>query len=268
MSSPANTNFPLPPEQQAIRAKCFHPSGTFVEFPIEEMEQSIADRFEKIVRLYPERLAVKMGDRALTYDELNRAANRIARAILSSRGLRQEPVIMLFEQGVEAIAATLGVLKAGKFYVPVNPSFPNARIAAIVDDAQSGLLITDNKNIAVARSATKNLLNIDEIDANVSSENLSLPLSPDDLAYIIYTSGTTGKPKGVFQKQRNVLQWTLVHSNAIHICAADRLALMHSHSTSGGTQRMYDALLNGAALFPFDFRADGVKLASWILDQH
>src|SRR5262249_54351190 len=100
MSSPANSNFPLPPEQRAIRAKCFHPSGTFVEFPIAEIEQSISDRFEKIVRLYPERLAVKMGDRALTYVELNRAANRIARAILNSQGLRQEPVMVLFEQGI------------------------------------------------------------------------------------------------------------------------------------------------------------------------
>ena len=234
---------------------------------MEEIEQSIPERFEKIVRRYPDRLAVKMGDRALTYGELNQAANRIARGILDRQGLRQEPVIVLFEQGVEAIAAILGVLKAGKFYVPVNPSFPNARIAAILDDAQPGLLITDNKNIAVARNVTKNLLNIDEINANVSNENLSLPLSPDDLAYIIYTSGSTGKPKGVFQKHRNVLQWTLLHSNTLHICAEDRLSLMHSHSTGGGMLNMYGALLNGAALFPFDFRADGMNLARWVMDE-
>ena len=127
-----------------------------------------------------------------------------------------------------------------------------------MDDAQSDLLITDNKNIAIGRNATKNLFNIDEINANVANQNLGLSLSPDDLAYLIYTSGSTGKPKGVFQKQRNVLQWTLLHSNTLHISVADRLSLMHSHSTSGGTLRMYDALLNGAALFPFDFRADGM----------
>ena len=105
----------LPPEQQAIREKCFHPSGTFVEFKQEEIEQSIPERFEKIVRRYPDRLAMKIGDRALTYAELNQAANRIARGILDRQGLRQEPVVVLFEQGVEAIAAILGVLKAGKF---------------------------------------------------------------------------------------------------------------------------------------------------------
>ena len=257
----------LPPDQQAIRNKCFHPSGSFVEFSEEEIEQSIPERFEKIVQRYPDQLAVKMGDCALTYDELNKAANRIARAIVERRGSQPEPVVVLFEQGVQAIAAILGVLKSGKFYVPVIPSFPSARVAAILDDAEPGLLITDDKNASVARKPTSNLLNIDEISTNLSDDNLSLPVSPDDLAYIIYTSGTTGKPKGVFQNQRNVLQWTLVHSNAIHICAEDQLLLMHSHTTSGGTHRTWDALLNGAALFPFDFRADGVKFARWLLDE-
>jgi non-ribosomal peptide synthetase component F len=75
--SPPFTN--LPPEQEAIWAKCFHPSGTFVEFPVEDVETSIPARFEKIVRMYPERLAVKMGDQAQTYDELNQAAQRISK---------------------------------------------------------------------------------------------------------------------------------------------------------------------------------------------
>src|SRR5207302_4382443 len=110
MSNAQRQSFKLPPEQQAIRDKCFHPSGTFTEFKHEAIEQSIPERFEKIVRRYPARLAVKMGDRALTYDELNQAANRIERGILDSHGPKREPVLVLFEQGVEAIDAILGVL--------------------------------------------------------------------------------------------------------------------------------------------------------------
>src|SRR5687768_14608307 len=72
----------LPPEQQAIRAKCFHPSGTFAEFPMEDVETSIPARFEKIVRMYPDRVAVKFGDQSVTYAELNAHANRIARMLL------------------------------------------------------------------------------------------------------------------------------------------------------------------------------------------
>ena len=72
MSDSVSQNVKLPAQQQAIRDNCFHPSGAVVEFPIEEVEQSIADRFEKIVRMYPERVAIKMKDRSLTYESLNK----------------------------------------------------------------------------------------------------------------------------------------------------------------------------------------------------
>ena len=112
----------LPPEQEAIRDKCFHPSGTFVEFPKEEIEQSIPERFEKIVRLHPGRLAVKMGERALTYDELNKVANQIARAILVRRGQGSEPIALLFEHGIEVVAA-----------IEVHRHGGHARLAGILD---------------------------------------------------------------------------------------------------------------------------------------
>jgi len=70
----------LPPEQEAIRQKCFHPSGSFIEFRKEEIEQSIPSRFEKIARKYPDRIAVKTESHVLTYAELNATANRVARA--------------------------------------------------------------------------------------------------------------------------------------------------------------------------------------------
>ena len=121
----------LPPEQKALRTKCFHPSGLFVEFKKQEIEQSIPGRFEKIVRQYPERLAVKTKDRSLTYGELNQAANRIAHAILAKRGQGSEPIALLLENDASMIAAILGVLKAGKIYVPMDPSLPRARTCGL-----------------------------------------------------------------------------------------------------------------------------------------
>jgi len=117
----------LPPEQEAIRAKCFHPSGRFVEFPKEEIEQSIPERFEKIVRQFPDRVAVKTRNSTQTYDELNKAANRIARAILTECGEDNEPIAVLLEQGAAAIAAILAALKAGKIVVFLDSSYPCAR---------------------------------------------------------------------------------------------------------------------------------------------
>src|SRR5687767_7019601 len=75
------------------------PTNPFVEFARAEIEQSIPARFEQQVRRYPDRLAVKAGAEALTYAELNRAANRLARTILARRGLQREPLALLFEHG-------------------------------------------------------------------------------------------------------------------------------------------------------------------------
>jgi len=83
MSVVPETGTILPPEQEAIRAKCFHPTGAFVEFTKDEIEQSIPSRFEKIVRKYPDRILVKTATHTLTYAELNAMANRISHAILA-----------------------------------------------------------------------------------------------------------------------------------------------------------------------------------------
>ena len=87
----------LPPNQQAIRAKCVHPSGRFVEFPKEDVELSIPARFEKIVARYGDRTAVKSCNQELTYQDLNQAANRLAHAIVAQRGKVQEPIALLME---------------------------------------------------------------------------------------------------------------------------------------------------------------------------
>jgi non-ribosomal peptide synthetase component F len=131
--------YKMQPEQQTIRDRCFHPSGTFVEFPKEDVETSIPARFEKIVRMYPDRIAVKMSSRVLTYYELNQAANRIAHAILATRGRRSESVVISFEHSIDVIATTLGVLKAGKSYVALDPSSPDQRIAHLLDELSGGL---------------------------------------------------------------------------------------------------------------------------------
>src|SRR5882762_10496592 len=99
----------LPPEQQAIRDKCFHPTGTFVEFKQEEIEQSIPDRFERQVARYPQRVAVRTRSHTFTYAELNRAANRVAHAILDQSEVGQQPVALLFENGAPFVMASLGV---------------------------------------------------------------------------------------------------------------------------------------------------------------
>ena len=261
----------LPPEQQAIRAKCVHPTGTFVAFTQAEVEQSLPDRFEQQVAKYPDRIAVQTAHGALTYHELNQAANRVARAILAKVGPGQEPVGLLFENGAQAIAAIFGVLKAGKFYVPLDPSFPHGRLAAILGDAETRLFVTHGQNFRLASGLTSGklqLLDIDTIDTHVSAENLCSPVSPEDLACILYTSGSTGQPKGVMQNHRSLLHWTMIYTNDLHITPNDRLTLLHSLSVPSCIHHLLGSLLNGAALLPFDPRlGGGEQLASWLMHE-
>jgi amino acid adenylation domain-containing protein len=261
----------LPPEQEAIRAKCFHPSGNFVEFKIEEVEQSISQRFEKIVTKYSDRIAVKSSNHTLTYDELNQAANRIAHAILERTGEEDEPVTLLLEHGTDAIAAILAALKAGKIYVPLDPSHLQARSRYIFEDAQASLIVANNKTFSTAMDLARSrcqLINIDQIDSGLLTENVGRFLPPDTPACILYTSGSTGRPKGIVQNHRNLLHSTMNYTNGLHISIDDRLSLFHSCSFSGSVYNLFGALLNGAALLPFDLKEKGVnQLGNWLAQE-
>ena len=102
----------------------FHPSGLFVEFSEEDIEKSIPERFEKIVRAHPDHLAIKTALEELTYAELNSAANRVAHTLMDHARREPKPVALLFDNGTQIIIAMLGVLKAGHFFVLLDPSLP------------------------------------------------------------------------------------------------------------------------------------------------
>jgi amino acid adenylation domain-containing protein len=261
----------LPPEQEVIRTKCFHPSGTFVEFEKREIEQSIPDRFERQVHRYPDSLAVRTRGHELTYDGLNRAGNRVARAILARRRTGEKPVALLFELGAPVIAAIFGVLKSGNFYVPLDPSYPRARTTYMLDDSDAELIVTNTQNLSLAKELAQNgcaVLNFDELDLNLSTENLNLCISPDNLAYMIYTSGSTGQPKGVVQTHRNVLHDIMNYTNAFHICRDDRLLTLTAYSFADTARTTNGALFNGASLYPLNVREEGLThLAEWVIQQ-
>ncbi|MFQ5684549.1 MAG: AMP-binding protein [Candidatus Binatia bacterium] len=257
--------------QPPSRSDRVRPTNPFVKFKKEDIEQSIPDRFEKMVRLYPDRLAVKTRDHQLTYDELNKAANRVAHAILEQRGKGNEPVALLFEHGASAIAAILGVLKAGKIYVPLDPSYPLTRLRYVLEDSQAAFIVTDKRHLSLAGELSKDMLpgtNIDEIGSHLSDKNLGLTILPGAFAYILYTSGSTGQPKGVVENHRNLLHGVLRTTNGLHICAHDRVSLTHSYCASASVRRIFPGLLNGASLHLLDVKREGMhSLANFLIEE-
>jgi amino acid adenylation domain-containing protein len=249
----------------------------FAHFPRSDVEQSIPARFERQARMYPDQIAIEDPETALTYGGLNRLANRIARAVLAVRGAGQEPVALLVGNGVPVVAAMLGVLKAGKFYVALDASQPMARMAAILAEIRPALLIADKPRMEQAETLCPvpglpgvplldvPLLNLDALEPGLSEENPGLVISPATLAFVLYTSGSTGRPKGVMHDHRYVLHLTMVYTNSGRISAADRLALLCPPSFAGAVRDIYCALLNGAALLTFDVQREGLTtLAAWL----
>lgn len=244
--------------------------GEFVEFSIEEIEQSISDRFEQQVDRCADRIAVKTGSVELTYAELDEWANRIASSILARRGESQEPVGLLIEQGARSIAAILGVLKAGKIYVPLDPSYPLARLAHMLEWAGARLVVTDSANAGVAGSLAGDRghpLVVDRLGDAGDGGRPGHRVSPDDVAYIFFTSGSTGEPKGVFDSHRNVLHNIRRYTNALSIGPADRLTLLQSCAFSGSVSSLFGALLNGAAIFPFQVKEEGPSRLAELLSR-
>ena len=229
------------------------------------IEQSIAECFERQVDGAPETLAVSDEQLTLTYDALNRLANRVAHALAAEEAPSR--VVVCIENGSQCVAAILGVLKAGHAYVPIDPAFPESRNAYIVEDSQATVVVTNSRFFAMAENLARGKLRTVNLDALPlwPDSNPSLNISPDALAYIIYTSGSTGKPKGVMQNQRNTLHGWARRTRLQRVTAADRMTLFYSCSVMGSVYCIFGALLNGAALFPYDFRERGVdSLGDWL----
>lgn len=235
-----------------------------------DLDGSLPGRFEEIVRRYPGRLAIKGGDRQYTYAELNQAANRLAWFILEKTGEGQSPVSILLPHGVDYVIAILAILKAGKFCLPLDPSYPIQRVAGMLKDAGCKLLWTDKNNTRLAETIEIPdliVLRLEEGQASQKDGNPGISISPEDFFILTYTSGSTGGPKGVLQTHRNLLHNTLVVSEFLRFTLDDRFALIAPFTFGASMADVFGGLLNGAAVLPFDVRWEGVhKLADW-LDQ-
>ena len=260
---------PAPPAQEAIRAECFNSTGRFVEFSREDVERSIPARFEKMVRISPQNIAVKTEQTAITYDELNGAANRLAQAIIVKQGTEQVPIMLVFDDVIQGITAILGVLKAGKSYVAVDSSLPPERIRFIARDCATTMLITNGANLFMCNQLSggdMEVLNLENMLAGGPDDNISLELSPDAQACVYYTSGSTGRPKGVVQTHRGILHRVMVYTSVFHLCADDRITFLHSYSATSSMHHLFGSILTGAGLYPFNAKSGAGRLmASWLI---
>ena len=247
------------------------PDEGFRPFEDAEIEQSIAERFEQQVRAHGDRVAIEWPGGSYTFSSLNQTANRLARTLNAARGTSAEPVALLFDHGGEVIAAILAVLKAGKFYVVLDPTYPADRLKYMLDDSGAKVMVAGANHLERARQLGADaieLVDFDAVDRSLPGDDPDTHPAPESLAMILYTSGSTGRPKGVMHSHRNVLVDVRNFTNDWRITARDRWLLYTSISFANSVRTIYCSLLNGAALFPFDVKKHGFReLATWLLDK-
>ena len=197
---------------------------------------SLKDLLVLSAKRTPDTLAVKGPDDSLTYGELDRLANRIARALDDSGVRKGNRVGIWLDKSVRAVATMQGVLRLGATYVPLDPLSPASRVQSIIQDCDMQALVSTAKGAEdTLNGGSKNVtslcidkggkgLNWDDLQSFSDAPFEGPKIFDNDLAYILYTSGSTGKPKGVCISNLNALAFIEWAVDEIKVTADDRLS--------------------------------------------
>jgi len=174
------------------------------DFKIELANEGVVNKvFDNIAAENPQKTILIAEDGELTYDELNKKANRIANALIQ-RGVNiEDRVMFMMRRNSDLISAVLGIVKAGAAFIPIDPKYPINRINQILEDSDSKFVITSSE----IDYDGENRIDVDELLAEADDSNPKIELTPDNLCFLIYTSGSTGKPKGVMITHRGITNY-------------------------------------------------------------
>ncbi len=216
--------------------------------------------FEQQVVYAPDRIAALDEDTSLTYDELNKRANQLAR-LLQQLGIQPgDTVASHAARGVHTAITLLAILKAGGTYVPLDPACPHERLVHMIEDCRAKVLVSHSRFQAgqAARSrvcygnSSVDVVCLDLIDerlAEFDTTNLQLDFPPDTAAYVIYTSGSTGEPKGVQVSQRAITQHVLSIRTVFGLVAKDRMLQFSNTTFDPSLEQMLVPWSVGASVF-------------------
>jgi iturin family lipopeptide synthetase A len=174
---------------------------TKVEYPKEKL---IHQLFEERAAQIPGQIALQFNNETLTYRELDEQADRLAR-VLQGHGVKpNQPVAIMVNRSLEMITGIMAIMKAGGAYLPVDPEYPGERIKYMLEDSETGILLTQGELTAKVQF---NGIVLDLNEPGIfrgGGAGLSKGTTARDAAYIIYTSGSTGQPKGVIIEHQAV----------------------------------------------------------------
>ncbi len=214
-------------------------------------ERLLHNLFEEHARRTPERVAVVFEDEQISYGELNARANRLAHYLLK-HGVGPEVIVgICVERSVEMLTGLLGILKAGGAYLPLDPDYPQERLAFMLQDSGATLLLTQNELLKNLPALDAHAICLDADRQQIAQESAENPPSisaPANLAYVIYTSGSTGQPKGTLITHRNVFHLFAATRSLFRFDERDVWTLFHSYAFDFSVWELWGALLYGGRL--------------------
>ncbi|MDB9510452.1 amino acid adenylation domain-containing protein [Kamptonema animale CS-326] len=207
--------------------------------------------WEAQVERTPDAIAAVFEGEHLTYRELNRRANQLAH-YLQRRGVGPEVLVgICAERSLELVVGLLGILKAGGAYVPLDPGYPPERLAFMLEDAQTPVLLTQ-QHLKEKLSAVGDRAIYLDADWNAigrdREDNPNTTVTPENLAYVIYTSGSTGKPKGAMNTHQGICNRLLWMQDAYKLTATDRVLQKTPLSFDVSVWEFFWPLIVGARL--------------------
>jgi amino acid adenylation domain-containing protein/thioester reductase-like protein len=250
---------------------------------------TIHELFEKQVEITPNNLAIISNNRNISYIELNNQANKLA-LILRKLGVKPSGLVcIIIDRSIEMIIGTMGILKSGGAYIPIEPNLPELRIRRLLKELNVKIIITSSLWLKKIDEITNNISGIDHIISldepdnqeiqklfinkkflsnhdfkNNPSANLKQQSKPEDIAYIIFTSGSTGLPKGVVEQHKpvvNVIEWI---NKKFSVTEHDKLLFIASLGFDLSVYDIFGTLSSGATIHLLS--SEEIKDPNYIVD--
>lgn len=223
-------------------------NDTSTSFPTTPLVHGL---FEAQATAMPDAPAVVFEGRSVTYGDLNRWANQVARRLQRLGVQRDSLVAVVMERSIELVVALLGTLKAGGAYVPIDPDYPADRREFMLIDCEASIVITQPQFRNELSGTAPSVICIDSSFTEFSLEathNLDITVHPGQLAYMIYTSGSTGQPKGAMNTHAGILNRLLWMQNTFPLDPSDSVLQKTPYSFDVSVWEFFWPLLIGARL--------------------
>ncbi|KJH66469.1 amino acid adenylation domain-containing protein [Chromobacterium violaceum] len=239
-------------------------NDTYRAYPLDKCLQQL---IEAQVERSPDAVAVRFEGLDVCYRELNRRANRLAYE-LRSLGVGPDSLVgVKMERSTELMVGLLAILKAGGAYLPLDPGYPEERLALIIEDAAVKVILTQQRFLPGLDDHGCATICLDDVERGAFAAEESNPQpvnSPDDLAYVIYTSGSTGRPKGCMLPHRAICNRLLWMGRHYDVGPQDRILQKTPFTFDVSVWELFLPLLSGACLVMA--RPEGHKDAHYLVE--